>query len=40
MTIQLEAWALRNRVGERVKVTEGIFTFVAIDAQGRTRQLP
>ena len=40
MTIQLEAWALRNRVGERVKVTEGIFTFVAIDAQGRARQLP
>ena len=40
MTIQLEAWALRNRVGERVKVTEGIFTFVAIDAQCRTRQLP
>ena len=40
MTIQLEAWALRNRVGERVKVTEGIFTFVAIDPQGRTRQLP
>jgi acyl-CoA thioesterase YciA len=40
MTIQLEAWALRNRIGERVKVTEGVFTFVAIDAEGRTRPLP
>jgi acyl-CoA thioesterase YciA len=40
MTIQLEAWALRNRIGERVRVTEGVFTFVAIDAQGQTRPLP
>jgi acyl-CoA thioesterase YciA len=31
----LEAWALRKRLGERVKVTEGIFTFVALDAEGR-----
>ena len=35
MAIKLEAWALRNRIGERVKVTEGVFTFVAIDGQGR-----
>ena len=40
MAIQLEAWALRNRIGERVRVTEGVFTFVAIDAQGQTRPLP
>ena len=40
MAIQLEAWALRNRIGERVKVTEGVFTFVAIDGQGQTRPLP
>ena len=31
MTIHVEAWALRDRIGKRVKVTEGQFTFVAID---------
>lgn len=40
MAVQLEAWALRNRLGDRVKVTEGVFTFVAIDAEGKTRPLP
>lgn len=40
MSIELEAWALRNRIGERVKVTEGVFTFVAIDDAGKTRPLP
>ena len=37
MTIRLEAWALRDRIGAREKVTEGLFTFVAIDAAGRPR---
>jgi len=37
MTLHLEAWALRGRLGERVKVTEGDFTFVAIDENGRPR---
>jgi acyl-CoA thioesterase YciA len=40
MSIELEAWALRNRIGERVKVTEGVFTFVAIDIDGLPRPLP
>ncbi len=40
MTIKLEAWALRQRIGAREKVTEGIFTFVAIDADGNSRPLP
>jgi acyl-CoA thioesterase YciA len=40
MSIELEAWALRNRIGERVKVTEGVFTFVAIDVDGLPRPLP
>ena len=35
LAIRLEAWALRDRVGAREKVTEGLFTFVAIDADGR-----
>lgn len=37
MAIEVEAWVLRNRIGERHKVTEAIFTFVAIDADGRPR---
>ena len=39
MTVELQAWALRGRVGKRVKVTEGTFTFVAIDADGKPRPL-
>ena len=37
LRIELEAWVLRNRIGDREKVTEGIFTFVAIDGDGRPR---
>ncbi len=37
ISIHLEAWALRGRMGERVKVTQGQFVFVALDAQGRSR---
>jgi acyl-CoA thioesterase YciA len=40
MAVYLEAWALRERIGERVKVTEGRFTFVAIDDAGRPRPVP
>ena len=39
ITIELEAWVLRNRIGDREKVTEGIFTFVAIDKDGRPRRV-
>jgi acyl-CoA thioesterase YciA len=38
--VQIEAWALRGRLGNRVKVTEGLFTFVAIDSEGKPRPLP
>lgn len=37
ITILLEAWALRKRLGERVKVAEGRFIFVAMDDEGRPR---
>ncbi|MFA3917340.1 acyl-CoA thioesterase [Ruegeria hyattellae] len=37
MAIGLEAWVLRDRVGSRQKVTEAVFTFVAIDSDGRPR---
>jgi acyl-CoA thioesterase YciA len=40
VAIHVEAWALRDRLGNRVKVTEGIFTFVAIDDRGKPRLLP
>ena len=40
MAIALEAWALRGRWGAREKVTEGVFTFVAIDEDGRPRIVP
>ncbi len=40
MTIHVEAFALRGRMGERVKVTEGKFTFVAIDDERKPRAVP
>lgn len=35
MKIKIEAWTTSIDQQEHVKVTEGIFTFVAIDEQGR-----
>ncbi|MCK0139194.1 acyl-CoA thioesterase [Aliiroseovarius sp. F47248L] len=35
MSIELEAWVKRDRLGERHKVTEGIFVFVALDDDGQ-----
>lgn len=40
MRIGLEAWALRRLHGGREKVTEGVFTYVAIDEEGRPRPVP
>ncbi len=40
MAIHVEAWALRDRMGQRLKVTEGKFTFVAIDEQQKPRPVP
>ena len=41
MTIRVEAWVLRQRMKKhREKVTEGLFTFVAIDDEGNKRTLP
>jgi len=37
MAIEIEAWVLRDRRGAREKVTEAVFTFVAIDENGRPR---
>lgn len=40
LTIGIEAWVLRNRIGERVKVTEAVFTFVALDLDGKPIPVP
>ncbi len=40
ITIRIEAWALRHDTGMDVKVTGGLFTYVAIDDHGRKRPVP
>ena len=40
MTVQVDTYVLRRRGGDEVKVTEGRFTVVAIDEQGRPRPVP
>ena len=40
MRIALEVWVTREPEDRRIKVTEAVFTFVAIDEEGRSRPLP
>jgi acyl-CoA thioesterase YciA len=40
ITIHLEAWALRGRGPERVRVTEGEFVYVAVGDDRRPRPVP
>ncbi|MDT8343520.1 MAG: acyl-CoA thioester hydrolase YciA [Thermohalobaculum sp.] len=40
MQIDVEVWITRMPAAEHVKVTEAIFTFVAIDDAGKPRPLP
>ena len=39
IAVRVEAWALRRQPRERVKVTEGIFTYVAVDEDRRPRPI-
>src|SRR5437870_12245012 len=39
ITLEVEVWVLRQGQGERVKVTEAEFTFVAIGDDGRPREI-
>ena len=39
ITVQMEAWALRNRIGEEVKVTEGTFIFVSVSDERKPKPL-
>jgi len=40
ITIKIESWVRRHLSNERVLVTEGTFTYVAIDARRRPRPVP
>ena len=40
ITVEVETVARRRAGGETVKVTEGTFVFVALDADGRPRPVP
>ena len=37
ITLDVEVWVLRQGQGERIRVTEAEFTYVAIDEEGRPR---
>jgi acyl-CoA thioesterase YciA len=39
VTLSIEVWALRQGQGERIKVTDAVFTFVAVDDDGRPRAI-
>ncbi|KFL26713.1 acyl-CoA hydrolase [Devosia sp. 17-2-E-8] len=39
ITIAMEAWARRNRIGGHVKVTEGSFVYVAMGEDGKKRKI-
>src|ERR1700756_3407414 len=40
ITVKVESWARRGRSEERIEVTEGIFTYVAVDAERRPCPVP
>ncbi|MCR8923223.1 acyl-CoA thioesterase [Dasania sp. GY-MA-18] len=40
MIVNVEAWVRRGRIGNREKVTEGHFKFVAIDDEGLPTKIP
>jgi acyl-CoA thioesterase YciA len=40
LTFRVEAWVLRQRLGDRIKVTSADFTYVALDEDGRPRPVP
>ena len=39
MAVKIEAWAVREYSSERIKVTEGVFSYVAIDRDRRPRSI-
>jgi len=39
ITIKVQVWVIRMRIGAKEPVTEGIFTYVAINEKGRPKQI-
>ena len=37
ITVRVETWVRRQRLAEEQQVTEGLFTFVALDSDGKSR---
>lgn len=37
ISVRVEAWALRRGLGQRERVTQGVFTYVALDENGASR---
>ena len=37
ITVKVEAFARRGRSGEQIQVTEGVFTYVAVDSESKPR---
>ena len=40
MTVRIEAWVRRGRGGDPIPVTEGVFTYVAVDNDRQPRLVP
>ena len=40
ISVHVQIWVRRQRAGSLIKVTEGDFTYVALDDQGRKRPIP
>ena len=39
LTFRVEAWVLRQRLGDRIKVTSADFTYAALNEDGRPRPI-
>jgi acyl-CoA thioesterase YciA len=39
LTVEVEAFARRDRSGEAIKVTEGVFTYVAVNTESKPRRV-
>jgi acyl-CoA thioesterase YciA len=37
IAVKISAFSRRQRTGDDIKVTEGLFTYVAVDAEGKSR---
>jgi acyl-CoA thioesterase YciA len=40
LTVSIQSWARRRIGGEHIPVTEGVFTYVAVDEDGKSRLVP